>query len=375
MKIVFCGGGTAGHIFPIVAIIREIKKQNIIKDVKLFYIGPKDDFVEKILSKEGVKINKILAGKIRRYFGLKSLFMNFIDIFFKTPIGFLQSLFYIFFIFPDAIFSKGGYGSFPVVFSGWLLLVPVFLHESDTVPGLVNRLMSNFAVDIFISFPIEKSNYFKRKRVISVGNPIRTEILNGKKEEAKKFFKLTDKPVILVLGGSQGSQRINDVILTILPNLLSNFELIHQTGIKNFKEIENEAKLITTEEIIKFYHPYPFIEEETLKQAYAAADLIISRSGSGTIFEIASVKKPSILIPLPESAQKHQVQNAYAFAQTGAALVIEEDNLTPNFLLDRIKYLLSRKDRIKKMQESAALFAKPQAAKIITEYILEYLKQ
>lgn len=376
MKILFTGGGTAGHIFPIIALLREIKKISPQDYSQFFYVGPKDRFLGTLLSQEGITVKTILAGKIRRYLSFKSFFQNIFDVLFKIPIGFIQALFYNFVISPDLIFSKGGYGSLSVVFSGWLLLTPIFLHESDVSPGLANRFLSRFSLETFVSFPIEKTEYFPPKKMISVGNPLRLGILEGEKEKAKELFKLTGgKPIILVLGGSQGSQRINDILLLILPELLLNFELIHQVGQKNFKETESEARAVINRELLKYYHPFPFLDEEELKQAFAISDLIISRAGSGSIFEISAVGKPSILIPLTESAQNHQLKNAYAYAGNGACLVLEEANLTPHFFLERLKYLFSRPEKLREMGESAKTFSKPQAAKIIAGYITEYLKE
>jgi len=374
MKILFTGGGTAGHIFPIIAIIREIKRIDHLKNFQFFYLGPKDAFSENLLSKEGIKVKTILTGKIRRYFGLKTIFQNLFDIIFKIPIGIFQSFIYIFFLAPDLIFSKGGFGSLPVGISGWIFQIPIFLHESDASPGLANRFLSWFSVEIFISFSIKETGYFPIKKMISVGNPIRKEILEGKREEAKNFLKLIEgKPIILILGGSQGSQRINDLLLQILPEMLADFEVIHQCGEKNFKEVQAEANVVIGEELKKYYHLFPFLGEEELKQAYVVSDLIISRAGSGSIFEIATYQKPAILIPLPEAAQNHQIKNAYIYAEKGACLVIEETNLTPHFFLERIKYLLSQTEKLKKMKEAAKKFSRPRAAKIIAEYLIEYL--
>ncbi len=373
MKILFTGGGTAGHIFPIIAVSREIKKINPREDFQFFYVGPKDNFAKTLLFQEGIIVKTIFAGKIRRYLNFKSFFQNIFDILFKIPVGLFQALYYNFVISPDLIFSKGGYGSLSVVFSGWLMLTPVFLHESDVSPGLANRWLSKFSLEIFVSFPVEKTEYFSPKKMLSVGNPIRNEILKGEKQKAKELFKLEDRPVILVLGGSQGSQRINDILLIILPELLLNFELIHQTGQKNFKGIEAEAKTVANAELLKHYHPFPFLNEEKLKQAFAASDLVVSRAGSGSIFEISALGKPSILIPLRESAQDHQVKNAYTYAKNGASLVIEEANLSPHFFLERLRYLFSSPTKLKEMEEQALAFSRPQAAKIIAEYIVEYL--
>jgi UDP-N-acetylglucosamine--N-acetylmuramyl-(pentapeptide) pyrophosphoryl-undecaprenol N-acetylglucosamine transferase len=370
MKIVFAGGGTGGHIFPIIAIIRELRKISNEK-LEFFYIGPKDEFARIFVPFENVEIKWIVCGKIRRYLNFQSFFQNLIDLF-KIPIGIFQSFFYLFLINPDLIFSKGGYGSIPTVVAGWILRIPIFLHESDSVPGLANRFLAKFATEIFTSFP--KTPYFPLEKIIVVGNPIRTELLGGDKKEAIEYFKITkEKPVILILGGSQGAQRINDKILIILNKLLENFELIHQTGERNFKEVVSEAEAIIREELRKYYHPFPFLKEDELKKAYAICDLVVARAGSGTIFEIAASGKPSILIPLPESAQDHQLENAYSYFENKATIVIEERNFTPGFFIETLKFIFSHPEELEKMSNGAKNFARPMAAKIIAHYIFEFL--
>jgi UDP-N-acetylglucosamine--N-acetylmuramyl-(pentapeptide) pyrophosphoryl-undecaprenol N-acetylglucosamine transferase len=374
MKIVFTGGGSGGHIFPIIAIVQELKKIYRGDDLELYFIGPKGEIPFSYLSEEGIKVKKILAGKFRRYFNPLSFLQNFVDIFFKIPIGIVQSFFYIFFLAPDLIFSKGGYGSLPVVLTGHLLGTPIIIHESDIVPGLVNRFLSKFAMEIFVSFPVEKTKYLPKERMIFVGNPIRSEILGNDKKEAFSFFSIkSQKPIILILGGSQGSQRINEVIFDILNELLINFEIIHQVGQNNFKEAKYFTEAIINKELRESYHCYPFLNMKELALALNLADLVISRAGSGSIFEIAAAGKPSILVPLPESAQNHQRENAYFYAQKGACIVIEENNLTPHFLLERLKYLFSHPTRLKEMIEKSQEFAKIRAGEIIAQYIVSYL--
>ncbi|MDP2967451.1 MAG: UDP-N-acetylglucosamine--N-acetylmuramyl-(pentapeptide) pyrophosphoryl-undecaprenol N-acetylglucosamine transferase [bacterium] len=388
MKILFTGGGTGGHVVPIIAIVREIKKIYLEKDLQFFFLGPKDEVSSTLLSQEGIKVKTILAGKIRRYISGEAFFQNLIDICIKIPIGILQSFFYIFFLSPDLIFSKGGFGSIPGVLAGKLLFVPIFLHESDTTPGFANKFLRGFALEIFASFP--KTECFSLKKLILVGNPIRRELLKGSKEEAKSLFKLNSrakaegkeedlsssplvKPVILILGGSQGAQRINDEILEILPRLLENFEVIHQCGKNNYATIKAELKLIINKDLEPFYHLYPFLKESELRQAYAAADLIVSRAGSGSIFEIAAVGKPSVLIPLSESAQNHQVKNAYTYQESGACLVMEENNFTSHFFLEKLKSLFTNPEALKKMSEEAKGFSRPEAGWIIANYLVAYL--
>ena len=370
MKIVFTGGGTAGHIFPIIAIAREIKRNNPNGNFQFFYIGPEDKFAKNLFYREGIEVKTIFAGKIRRYFS----FQNIIDIF-KIPIGILQAFYHIFIISPDLIFSKGGYGSIPVIFAGWSLLVPIFIHESDVVPGVANKIASKFALEIFTAFPVERNSYFPAKKIISVGNPIR-EVILFKPNNFKEILKLTgEKPVLFFIGGSQGAQKINDELLSDLSGFLRDFEVIHQSGKNNFNQVLKESEVVIKEDLKKYYHLYPFLDERELSSAFAAADLIISRAGAGTIFEIAAIGKPSILVPLENSAQDHQVKNAYAYAESGSAIVIEEVNFRAHFLLKRIKQLFSQKGRLREMSIMAKEFSRPEAARIIAEYIIEYLKQ
>ena len=374
MKILFTGGGTAGHIIPIVAITRELRKISPQNNLKLFFIGPPDDFGYVLLSQENIKVKTVLAGKIRRYLEWKTILQNFVDMAVKIPIGIIQSFFHIFFISPDLVFSKGGFGSIPVVIAAKMLFVPVFLHESDVSPGAANKFLSDLTSKVFVSFP--KTEYFPSNKMILMGNPTRKELINSPKEEARKFFNLnSNKPVILILGGSQGSQRINDGILDILPQLLKDFELIHQCGENNYQTTKAESKAVMKTEEEPFYHLFAFLKEPELRRAYAVADLIISRAGSGSIFEIASVAKPSILIPLSEAAQNHQVNNAYAYQEAGACLVIEENNFTPSLFLEKLKTLFTNQVELKRMAEKAKAFSKIEAAKTIANYLTNYLNK
>ncbi|MEI7425109.1 MAG: UDP-N-acetylglucosamine--N-acetylmuramyl-(pentapeptide) pyrophosphoryl-undecaprenol N-acetylglucosamine transferase [Candidatus Staskawiczbacteria bacterium] len=368
MKILFTGAGTGGHVFPLVAVVREIRRIYPKKDLEFYYLGPKDDFGLILLGQEDLIIKTIISGKIRRYFS----FENFLDILFKIPLGFIQSIFYILKIKPDLVFSKGGSGSICVTLAARLLSVPVFIHESDVVPGLSNQKTAKWAKKIFTSFP--KTEYFDIETTTPVGNPIRKEVLDGDKQKAAEIFNLTlSKPIFLVIGGSQGAEKINDFILLILNNLLKDYEIIHVTGTQNLKETSAEAQVVEDADLKRYYHPIGFLDEEKIKHAYKAADLIISRSGSGSIFEIAAVGKPSVLIPLPSAAADHQSKNAYAYAETGAAIVMEQENLTPNFFMEEIELLFLHQDKLDEMKQAALTFAKPLAARAVAREILEFL--
>ncbi|MFH0739518.1 MAG: undecaprenyldiphospho-muramoylpentapeptide beta-N-acetylglucosaminyltransferase [bacterium] len=365
MKVVFTGGGTAGHIFPIVAIVREIRDIYQGADLKIYYAGPKNKHGEVLLLQENVKITNIVCGKIRRYFSFK----NFVDIL-KVPLGIVQSIFWLFFTAPDIVFSKGGYGSFPVAVAAKFLRVPFILQESDITPGLTAKITSRWALEIFTSFP--DTEYFPKNKTICLGNPIRLSLLGGNKEEAKKIFDLHDRPLILVLGGSLGSQTINQIMLEVLGDILNQFEVIHQTGIANQKQTQAEANVVLNKEQQKYYHSFAFLNEKQLKHALASSDLVVSRAGSGAIFEITANAKPMILIPLMGSAQDHQVKNAYKVSDLGAGEVIEEQNLKPHLFIQQIKMLLDSPENLAVMAENAKKFSRPKATRVIAEYLNEY---
>ena len=265
-----------------------------------------------------------------------------------------------------------------------ILRIPVFLHESDSVAGLSNKKVSKFAKKVFISFektegfdsaktPVLEQSSLQGKTIL-VGNPIKKELLNGNNEEARKIFNVSfEKPMLLFSGGSQGAEAINDFITIVLNDLLKNYEVLHVTGAKNYKKTQAESQIILNKALEKYYHVYPSLDEIELKNAYKVADFVIARAGSGTIFEIAACGKPSILIPLPSSASGHQLKNAYQYSKTGAALVIEQKNLTPNFFWGELNYLLSQPEVLQRMKDSALQFARPMAAEHIAREIIEYV--
>jgi UDP-N-acetylglucosamine--N-acetylmuramyl-(pentapeptide) pyrophosphoryl-undecaprenol N-acetylglucosamine transferase len=371
-KIIFTGGGTGGHIFPLVAIIRELKKILPPELIGIYYIGPKDSLSEKYMKNENVEIRYIYTGKMRRYLGGKAILENFIDIFFRIPVGMIQAFFHLYILSPDLIFGKGGYGSFPVILTAKVFQIPIILHESDAILGAANQFLQKLSSEIFVSFP--KTEKIINNKMLVVGNPVREEILHGDKERAKKTFKLNgDKAVVIILGGSQGSERINDLFLSSASSFLENFQVIHQCGVNNYKQVLAESSAIIKEEFKRNYHLTPFLDEEQMADAYALADLVVSRAGSGSIFEIAAAGKGGVLLPLPEAAQRHQLKNAYAYASFGAGVVFEEENMSPRFFLEKIKELFSPIEQIRIMERNAKNFSKPRAGFVIASYLKEYL--
>lgn len=371
MKILFAGGGTGGHFYPLIAIARSIRRkaeEDNIARVDLFLMSDSPIDAE-MLAEERIQYIMIPAGKMRRYFSLK-YFGDSI----KTLTGIFMAFWRMYFLVPDVVFSKGGYASFPALVAARLLKIPVMIHESDTVPGVVNKWAGKWVSRIGVSFE-ETLKYFEGKNAALVGNPTRLQIIGGNALEAIDYFKLEEgentPPVILVLGGSQGALRINEVILSSLPEALPHYQIIHQTGKAHFKDVSGSASVILEKnQYRQRYHPHAYLDEGELRNASKIASLIISRAGAGSIFEISNWGLPSILIPIYDSPQDHQRENAYAYARFGACEIIEETNLTPHLLLAQIEKILENKERIAKMQRAAQAFSRLDAAdKIAGELI------
>lgn len=362
MRILLAGGGSGGHLFPILAVASAIKK-TASGPVELLLVGP-NGFSKEVVEKSGISHKRIITGKFRRYWS----WQNILDIF-RFPIGFLQALWYVYIFMPDVIFGKGSSGSIPTVLVGWLYRIPVLIHDSDAVPGMANRFLSRFAKRVAVSYPAALG-YFPEKKRALIGNPVREEILKGSVQKARQFFKLnSSKPVLLIIGGSQGSKRINELVLKTLPQLLEKCQVIHQTGQKNYEEVRKKAEAIPAN-LRSDYHPQPFLGKE-IRDAYAAADLIVCRAGANSLAEIAAWAKPSLLIPLPESANNHQRANAFEFMKAGASVVIEEANLKPHIFQNQVIELLTNPDQLSKMSQKAKQMAKEDAALKIAEELLK----
>ncbi|MES3031914.1 MAG: UDP-N-acetylglucosamine--N-acetylmuramyl-(pentapeptide) pyrophosphoryl-undecaprenol N-acetylglucosamine transferase, partial [Patescibacteria group bacterium] len=310
---------------------------------------------------------EVKTGKMRTYFSLK----NFSDIF-KTFFGMISGIFKMFSIYPDAVFSKGGYASFPTVFAARILRIPVVIHESDSAPGRANKWAGHFARKIAVSF-LEAAEYFPQKKVALTGQPIRTEIANpANRNEALEYFKLEgDVPVILVLGGSQGAELINNTVLDALPRLVNDYQIIHQTGVNNFQMVKDRADVVLGDNENKLrYTSMPFLNPLALRMAGGVATIVISRAGS-MLFEIAAWGVPSILIPITNTNMDHQKKNAFNYARAGACSVVEEMNMTANILSSEIDRILGDKDGYKLMAQNAKAFAKPDAATKIARALVD----
>ncbi len=371
MKIVFTGGGTGGHFYPIIAVAEALREQVSARKIlppQLYFMSP-TPYNQRILFDNDIQYVSVPAGKVRRYFSL----LNVTDAV-KTATGCVVALIKLYSIFPDIVFGKGGYAAFPVLFAARLLRIPVVIHESDSHPGRVNRWAGKFAKRIALSYPAAASAFGPKAqaKIAFTGNPIRPEIAKPLTAGAHEFLQLEQGvPTVVILGGSQGATRINDVIIEALPELLNRYQIIHQTGRVNLDEIKETSAMILKDHPYAYrYHPFDYLNELALRMAAGVADVIVSRAGS-TIFEIAAWGVPSIIIPLPSSISHDQTSNAFAYAGTGAASIIEEDNLHAHILTSEIDRISSNLGVKQGMKDKALAFAHLDSAKIIAGGILD----
>jgi UDP-N-acetylglucosamine--N-acetylmuramyl-(pentapeptide) pyrophosphoryl-undecaprenol N-acetylglucosamine transferase len=369
MKIVFTGGGTGGHFYPIIAVAQKVNQiidhEHII-GAQLYYISD-SPYDKEMLVENRLLYEKVISGKMRVYFSLK----NFSDIF-KIFFGVLNAVFKLFSIYPDVVFGKGGYSSLPTIIAARVLGIPILIHESDSAPGRVNKWAGHFAKKVAVSFA-EAADYFPKEIVAWTGQPIRAEIENNAPhKDALEYFKLeSELPVIFILGGSQGAELINNTVLDALPKLIESYQIIHQTGINNFKLVSGQAEVVLAGNKYKTrYVPISYLNPLAMKMAAGAATIIVSRAGS-TLFEIASWGIPSILVPFSNSNADHARKNAFNYARAGACSVIEETNMTANILSSEIERIMGDKAGYETMSQNAKAFGKPGAAEKIARELVD----
>lgn len=369
MKIVFTGGGTGGHFYPLIAVAEEIDaiaaEKGILPPVMHFFAPA--PYSERALFDHKISFHEIPAGKIRRNNFIFS--PGNISGMFTTLMGTFRALWYLFRIYPDVVFGKGAYGSFPTLLAARILRIPVVIHESDSKPGRVNAWAGKFARYIAVSYP-EAANHFEIKKVAWTGQPLRKGI-TGDREGAVEAFGLEEGiPVILILGGSQGAQVVNDALLDTLPFLLDKYQVIHQAGPKHFESVKNQSEVTLEKNQYKSrYKPHAYLSEDMMRKAYGIADLAISRAGS-TIFEIAHSGLPSIIIPIPENISHDQKSNAYSYKRVGACSVIEEENLRPEIVTAEINRIMGHEEVKIAMKEGAKKFARTDAARVIADTLV-----
>ena len=325
IRIVLTGGGTSGHVTPNIALVPELSK--IGYDIS--YIGSRNGIEKELVEKVGVAYYSINTGKLRRYFDLK----NITDIF-RVADGLRQAYFLLGRLKPDIVFSKGGFVSCPVVWAAWLRKIPVVIHESDMTPGLTNKLSIPFAKKVCYTFP-ESARYITKEKGVLTGIPIRGSLLSGNKNEGGKLCGFTDsKPVIAVIGGSLGSEKINGIVRNVLQSLLKDFNVCHICGKGNVKPEFNGTG---------GYKQFEYLADG-LPHIFALADMVVSRAGATVLFELLALKKPNLLIPLSRAASRgDQILNAQSFEKRGFSRVLPEEELDERTFLTHIAGLYNMK--------------------------------
>ena len=320
-RIILTGGGTAGHVTPNIALLPRLKELGY--DIQ--YIGSYTGIEKELIEPFGIPYHGISSGKLRRYFSVQ----NFTDPF-RVLKGFREAHKLIRQLKPDVIFSKGGFVSVPVVLAGKRCKVPVIIHESDMTPGLANKIAIPSAAKVCCNFPETLKSLPEGKAVLT-GSPIRQELLSGNKIAAMDMCHFTsDKPVILVIGGSLGAVAVNNAVREALPELLKDFQIIHLCG---------KGKMDESLKDVEGYCQFEYIKNE-LRNLFALADIVISRAGANAICELLALHKPNLLIPLSANASRgDQILNARSFERQGFSLVLEEEQLTKETLLAAVKNL------------------------------------
>ena len=373
MRLVVSGGGTAGHISPVLAVLEELKKLD--RDLEVLYIGSDGPLEERVLKAAGVEYMAISAGKFRRYnrhwleaaIDVKTNWDNARD-FVRFNRGILQARRAIRQFKPDVVFVKGGYVGLPVGLVAAQQKLPLIIHESDIVFGLTNRYLSKRANKVAVGWPLEFYKGHDKSNMIFTGSPLRRTAITGNRRAALVHFRITEeKPIIFIMGGSRGAHSINLTIFENLGQLLNKYTLIHVTG---ESDIERARFVLSRQEkaLHKYYRPYSFLHND-MGLGYAAADVIVSRAGANSLSEVAAWSKPAIVIPLSSSANNHQAQNAQALARMGALRILQQHELSGFKLMSEIDRLMVDKSSRKYLGETIHKFFAPDAAKKLAETI------
>ena len=363
MRIGFVGGGTGGHFYPLIAVAEELIDNP--EKPELYYFGP-SPFDQDRLDELGISYVYCPAGKIRRYFSIQ----NILDMF-RIFGGIFVAIVKLYIIYPDVIFSKGGYTSVPILMAARFLRIPVVIHESDAKPGRANKYAKKFAQYVAITWPTS-AEYFPEDRTALTGIPIRRGILKPNPHPHEALGIPDDLPLLYVTGGSLGAERINTLIINSLQELLPHVRIFHQTGPDHEVTVKKTARelLVNNPELLERYYVIGRTDATTVSNLLGAAKLVITRAGSTTLFEIALYGKPAIVIPIPEEVSHDQRTNAYAYARNGAASVLEEENLTQHLLQAEIFSILGDTDRYQSMQEATNNIARIEAASTIASVLI-----
>jgi UDP-N-acetylglucosamine--N-acetylmuramyl-(pentapeptide) pyrophosphoryl-undecaprenol N-acetylglucosamine transferase len=359
VRMLVAGGGTGGHVFPGIALAEEVVTRHPANDV--IFVGTARGLEAVVVPKEGFPIELIdvkgLKGK-----GLLQTLRNLL----LLPLAFVQSARVLRRWRPDVVVGVGGYASGPVVLVAWLMRIPTAVQEQNAIPGFTNRVLGWIAKAAFTAFP-EAARHFPRRKVYQLGNPIRRKLMeNYMRPEVKH-----ETPRLLVFGGSQGAHALNMRVVEALPHLADlrgHLRITHQTGARDREQVEKGYSACGFAPDVR-----DFITD--MSSAYAGADLVVCRAGAMALAELTVCKKPSILVPFPHAADNHQFHNAMSLVDAGAAVMIEEKDLTGEVLAHEIRSILGTPDRREKMARAAGRLGSPQASKEIADVCTELVRR
>lgn len=365
MRIIFASGGSGGPNAPLIAIYEELKSRDA--GFTALWLGTKNGVEKNMIAPYQIPFKRIISGKLKRYFSLLNLF---------TPLfvllGFIQSLFILKKFKPDAVLTAGSFVAVPVVYAAWLLGIPRFVHQQDLEIGLANKIMAKVATAITVTFS-DSIGQFNFKKTFHVSNPVRKEILKGNKDRAVTLFGLNpNRRTILFVGGGQGAELINQMVLESVGKICAEYQIIHLTG--QGKEIASKFIDYYDRQTLKLiqsnYHAYEFLQAEIF-DAMAASDLAVSRAGFSILTEFAALAKPVLLIPLPG----HQEINAQYFAKYNAAKVIKQENLNSQVIIKVILSLLNNPADLQNLSRNISQMIDKDAAKRYVDLVGQFLKK
>ncbi|MCC6350626.1 MAG: undecaprenyldiphospho-muramoylpentapeptide beta-N-acetylglucosaminyltransferase [Candidatus Eisenbacteria bacterium] len=361
MKVLIAGGGTGGHVFPGIAVAEELKHQR--RNCEVVFVGTRGGLEAQAVPEAGFRIRYVVSAGFNRRRWWEWPWAALVNLF-----GLLQALWVVLAESPQVVLGTGGYVSAPLSFAARLLGRPLVLQEQNSIPGLANRLLARIANEVHLSF-LEARTWFARKDNLKVtGNPVRAHILSGDHETAMREFALTPgRLTVFVFGGSLGARRINEAAIEALRRLKGRLEVqfILQTGRPDYERVLAAVQAEGLPATVM-----PFIKNMHL--AYAAADLVVCRSGAMTLAEIAVCGLPSVLVPYPFAAHNHQEVNAANLVDRGAAVCILDGELTGERLAKEIAHLLADRQALSRMSANARLFARPDAAERLARTLIRF---
>lgn len=361
MRAILSGGGTGGHIYPAVAIAKEIRKQY--RDAEILFIGTERGLERSIVPKEGFTLSTIKVRGFERKLSLGNVLAvteSFTSLFRVSKI--------IREFKPDIVIGTGGYVCGSVLLAAALMNVPTLIHEQNAFPGVTNKILAKLVDVVAVNFAEAKKYFPKNDKVKVTGNPIRSDMLSISRDEGLKEFGFSgDLPVVFVVGGSRGAKRLNESVLLMAKQCLSrkNFQMLHMTGETQYDDIMKKYNSEGIAMDTKYLSVMPYLHN--MPHALAASDIIISRCGASTLSEITALGKPSILIPYPYATDNHQEYNARALEKNGAAVVILERDLSADLLYSEVADMLNKPEKVDRMKMKSRELGRSDAAYMIVK--------